>query len=107
MNKEQFLKRCETIYNAGLATPERLRLLDKWIDGVMRFEGGQMNYVADFIASESQRTAHFHPCECLANDADGYALVQLSAILNHPCQQCAEDSKAWWTRSALCTHKTK
>lgn len=105
MNKEQFLKRCAAIYDAGLATPERLKLLDRWVGGVMRFEGGQTSYFSDFVADESMRTDHFSSSKTLANDTDGYALVQIAAILNQPCQKCAEDTKAWWTRSAFCKHK--
>ena len=103
--KQDFLARCANAFDAGLCTPERLRLLDKWIDAVMRFEGGQTAYFADFVADESRRTTHFHPSRTLANDVDGYALVQIAAILNHPCQTCATDPKAWWTRAAFCDHK--
>jgi len=41
MTKEQFLARCETAYDMGLATPGRLRLLGRWVEAVMRLEGGQ------------------------------------------------------------------
>lgn len=103
MTKEEFLARCANAYDAGLVAPERLVLLDRWIDSVLRFEGGQLRYWLDFLENENQRTNGFH--HTLANDADGYALVQFSAILRHPCQQCATDLNAWWTRSAFCEHK--
>lgn len=109
MTKEQFLARCGNAYDAGLCTPEQLRLLDRWLDFVMRFEGGQMAYVAEFIEQESRRTNHFHRHGTLANDGDGYALIQLAAILTHPCQSCATEPehKAWWTRPAFCEHKKR
>jgi len=105
LSREAFLRRCETLFDAGLAAPYRLRLLDKWLDFVCRFEGGQMRYVADFIEDEATRTMRFSNGRTLANDADGYALVQFAAILTHPCQLCAEDLNAWWTRAAFCEHK--
>lgn len=103
--KQDFLARCANAFDAGLCTPERLRLLDKWIDAVMRFEGGQMAYFADFLEIESQRTNHFRHARVLAGDDDGYALVKIAAILTHPCQVCATDPKAWWTRAAFCEHQ--
>lgn len=107
LTREQFLKRCETIYDAGLARPEVLRLLERWTDFVMRLEGGQFNYAVDFLRQEQKRTEGFYPGRTLAGDKDGYDLIQLAAILTHPCQLCGEDLKAWWTRVAFCTHKGK
>lgn len=103
LTKEQFLARCANAFDAGLASESRLRLLDRWLDYVMRLEGGQMAYIADFLALEKKRTSGFH--NTLAGDADGYALIQFSAILNHHCQSCAVDPKAWWTRGAFCEHR--
>lgn len=103
MTKEQFLARCANAYDAGLITPVTVTLLDRWVDFVMRFEGGQMNYVASFIEDECQRTNHFHTK--LAGDEDGYRIIQFAAILKHHCQKCATDPNAWWTRSAFCDHK--
>lgn len=105
MTKAQFLNRCNTAWTAGLIRPSTLKLLDQWIDMVMRLEGGQLDMFSDLLDSESRRTGGF--TMKLANDRDGYDIVQLSAILNHPCQQCAEDTKAWWTRTAFCQHKKR
>lgn len=102
LTKEQWLKRCETIYDC---IDGDLNLLDRAIDAIMRLEGGQMGYWAEFMQEEYKRTERFHEARTLANDKDLYNLLQLTAILNHPCQQCAEDSQAWWTRSAFCNHK--
>lgn len=41
----------------------------------------------------------------LANDAEGYAAVEFTAILTHPCQICATDAGAWWTRAGFCPHR--
>lgn len=103
MTREEFLARCANAWDAGLIRAETLTLLDRWIDFVMRLEGGQMNYVADFLAMEKKRHGYY-PNRTLANDADGYALMNFAAILNHKCQLCATDRNAWWTRGAFCTH---
>ena len=107
MTKQEFLDRCANAWDAGLATPERLGLLARWVDAVLRLEGGQTRRWAEFLADECQRCPvnSYGGIGCLASDTDGYALVQLGAILTHPCQACATDPKAWWTRSAFCEHK--
>lgn len=104
LTKEQFLARCANAYDAGLIRPETIRLLDRWLDFVMRFEGGQMAYAVDFLDQE-QRRHGFRSTHTLANDTDGYDLIRLSAIFCHSCQACATDPKAWWTRGAMCPHK--
>ena len=73
LTREQFLKRCETAYDAGLITQTTIPLLERWLDFVMRFEGGQTNYVVDFLESEAQRTHRFNLS--LANDYDGRVVV--------------------------------
>lgn len=103
MTRADFLARCGNAFDAGLCSPERLRLLDKWLDFVLRFEGGQMAYVADFLESERERTNGFKPI--LASDDVGYSLIRLAAILTHHCQTCAVDREAWWTRGAFCPHE--
>lgn len=107
MTKEDFLARCANAYDAGLVTPERLRLMDRWLDSVLRLEGGHVGHWADFLSDEHTRTHGFTSNRVLANDTDGYALIQFSAILNHPCSLCATDPTAWWTRAAFCQHKEK
>ena len=109
LTKEQFLARCANAWDIGLCTIERLSLLCQWVEAVMRFEGGQTYLWAEFIAQEVERNGQ-RPTNAggfagLANDADGYALVQLTALLNHHCQACAEDPKAWHTRGAFCPHR--
>lgn len=103
--KEQILARVSNAIDMGLMTRKQMSLLDKWLDFVNRFEGGQMRYVADFIESEKRRTSGYS--RTLAADVDGYALNRLAAILSHPCQKCAEDPNEWHTRSAFCPHKRK
>lgn len=105
MTREDFLARCANAFDAGLIRPETIRLLDRWTDAVMRFEGGQMNWVADFIAIERERLDGFRSGGTLAGDGDGYDLIRFAAILHHHCQTCATDLNAWWTRAAFCPHR--
>lgn len=107
LTKEQFLARCATAYDMGHIRPETITLLNKWLDFVLRFEGGQVSYVADFLEEEKRRTNWFGPGRTLAGDADGYALVYFAAILGHPCQKCAEDREQWHTRPAFCNHSAE
>lgn len=114
MTKEQFLKRCETIYDMGLADEPILKLLDQWVDAVMRYEGGQgsfqthehqLDYWRQFVEKERKRTNRFANNRILANDVEGYKIIQLAAILAHPRQCCAEDKDEWHTRSGFaCSH---
>ncbi len=109
MNKEDFLKRCETIYDKGFADRGLFWLMNKWLDFTMRFEhtmcgrGGQSQgiYALDFLNEERERLSN----RTLANDDDGYNIIELAAILSHPCQKCAEEVKQWHTRTAFCDHK--
>ena len=114
MTKSQFIKRCENAWDMGLITPERLRLMERWCDFVMRFDHTfigygqtQGTYVIDFILVEQQRLRQQDDAwpKTLANDDDGYKVIQFASVLSHPCQVCAEDPKAWHTRTAFCPHK--
>ena len=103
--RADFLARCATAYDAGLCTPDRLKILQRWVEIVMRLEGGQLGYAVEMLAEESERTAGFRSGAVLANDSEGYAAVQLLALLTHYCQQCATDPGAWWTRPGFCQHR--
>lgn len=111
MTKDEYMKRCETIWNTGNARPELFRLLRDWLDAVMRYEHSlfsmdgqtQGRYWLAFLNSEFVRTND--GARTLANDADGYALQEFAAVLCHPCQQCAESKDAWHTRAGFCDHK--
>jgi hypothetical protein len=104
MTKEQFLKRCETIWDMGLAGPDVLLHVLKSCDAVHRLEGGQTQYFIEFMEQERMRTDGFVPGKTLANDALGYSTLQLMSLLCHPCQECAEDREAWHTRWGFCCH---
>lgn len=105
MTKQQFLDRVATAWDMGLCEKPILRLVDDWMDAVMRLEGGQLRYWAGFLRDENNRTDGFDSSKTLANDKTAYAAIQLLAILTHPCQKCATDPTAWHTRAGFCNHK--
>lgn len=105
MTREEFLARCANAWDSGLCTLDRIKLLERWIDMVARFEGGQTHIFAEHLEAERTRLNGMYPSSGLANDLDGYALTQLAAILSHHCQTCAADPKAWWTRPGFCQHQ--
>jgi len=104
LTEEAFLARCRTIFRMGLATPERFRILERWADLVMRLEAGQVNTVVEHLQEERKRTNGFSERFRGANDALGYGVIRLLAVLTHPCQPCAEDPQAWHTRNSYCRH---
>ena len=106
MTKKEFLARCAMAWDAKVITQERLQLLAHWVDAIFRLEGGQTRYWAEFLSRECERCepGSYGNIGRLASEPDGYALIKFTAILTHPCQQCATDKHAWWTRTAFCPH---
>ena len=110
MTHDEFMARCETLWQMGNARPELFRLLRDWLDALMRYEHTQFSYGQsqgkywlEFLNAEFKRTEY--GARTLAADADGYALQEIAAVLSHPCQQCAEDHQAWHTRPGFCEHR--
>lgn len=103
--KRDFLKRCETIYDMGLADQDNFKHIEKIFDGLMRLVGHQPEYFYKMLESEYKRTDAFSNRYLLANDKLGMNCINLLAVLTHPCQKCAEDKDAWHTRAAFCDHK--
>ncbi len=111
MTKEEFIARCENAYDCGLVTPKAMKLMEAWLDAMMRLEHSlfsygqtQASYVWSFLEGERERLQK-NGGQTLAGDSEGYDLIQFAAILGHTCQKCAVDPRAWWTRSAFCPHK--
>lgn len=106
LTKDEILARVATAYDMGLLTGRRMKLMERWLDFVLRFEGGQLAYAVDFLEAEKRRNgiSNTGAIGRLAGDADGYALNVLAAILTHKCQACATDKNAWHTRAATCPH---
>lgn len=111
MTKQEFLRRCETVWGKGI-DDEIFSLLLRWVDFVLRFDhtmfgNGQTqgDKICDFIEMERQRLGAPFSCNTLAGDKAGYKLVDIVSVLAHPCQKCAEDANAWHTRFGFCDHK--
>lgn len=107
MTKQDFLARMANAYDMGLCKPEVLKLAERWTDGVMRLEGGQFHYWHELMEAEFERLERFASHKVLANDVVGYKVIQLMAVLTHPCQKCAVSPDAWHTRTAFCDHRNK
>lgn len=113
MTKKEFLARCETIWKMGLAEDRILWVLMRnWLDFVMRFEHTwfstgqtQGQTCIDFLRDEQARLGGAYRAKTLANDEQGYKLIQIAAVFSHHCQKCAEDVDAWHTRSGFCPHR--
>lgn len=81
--------------------------IEKCFNAIHRLEGGQPEDFAKFFESERVRTDNFSNQKILANEKLGYGCIYVLALLNHPCQECAEDDKAWHTRAGFCQHLKK
>lgn len=114
MTKEQFLKRCETIYDKGYFKNRNISsMLRHSADTFMRLRSVYANNPAMF---EEINKGHQGNIACdaleynldtkrtLANDNDLYEALNIACILDHPCQFCAEDPEAWHTRYGFCNH---
>jgi len=117
LTKDEFLARCSTAYDIGLVTTESLKLLELWVDNMMRLEHSflgsgqtQMSTVLSFFEDEKRRlqqTPNSVHVSTLAADSGGYTLIKLTALLGHHCQICAVDPGAWHTRSGFCPHRNQ
>jgi hypothetical protein len=110
LTEAEFLERCRVAYRYGLGRPEISRLLERWVDAVMRMEHSLFSHGQsqgrswlEFLKREDERTERGE--KTLANDKDGYALQQIAAVFSHPCQICATSPDAWHTRPAFCPHR--
>ena len=44
LTRDEWLARCATVYECGLARPELMRLMRDWLDALMRYEHTQFSY---------------------------------------------------------------
>lgn len=137
MTHDEFMKRCETLWNLeenfnfttrnkGILWQDRnvsralanaadcyLRLRDVYKRSPELFKGiwhepmGQgkmaMESLTDYQIYPSGE-GKFKLKHTLAGDDYGYAAVRIAAVIDHPCQLCAEDVDAWHTRYGFCEH---
>jgi hypothetical protein len=115
LTKEEFLKRCETIWDNGLVKRDVFKLLRQASEAFTRlryvykhhpdfFNLIQVEYQGDIAISELISDETDSMFGELAGDM-AYDTVKLASILGHPCQKCAEDKNAWHTRYGFCEHK--
>ena len=102
LTKEDFVNRCGAAYDAGLVDSDTLELLKLWLNFVIQFEGGNMDYVSKFMVDERSRTDMY--IHTLSTDLLGARAVQLSYLLSHRCQACATNPHAWWSKDGSCDH---
>lgn len=105
VNYEKRIKTLERMFGKKYLS-ELFKHIYSSYDALMRLEGGQVDNFFAHMNRESERTNMFYNGNTLANDTLGYDCIRVLAVLNHPCQLCAEDPEAWHTRAAFCSHKT-
>lgn len=115
LTKEEFLKRCETIYDLKLledpsklrsATEVYLRLRHVYSEHPEAFEEIKRNHQGKIAIEELTNWGTDIKKENFGYLAsDQYNLVEAASILAHPCQKCAVDKKAWHTRYSFCKHQ--
>ena len=116
MTKTEWLARCATAYDMGFiatrtvtrdlaqAVDVYLRLRCVYKDNPMAFTQIQQTQQGK-IAIESLTDYNTPIGDVLAGDR-AYRACELAALLDHPCQRCATDPKAWHTRYGFCPHRS-
>lgn len=120
MTKKEWMKRAETIFEMGLIKSDLLSLLRSALEAFVRLRSVYANHpeMFDEIKKEYQGeiaineltqydTLHYlDKKKVLANDR-AYNALRITAVIDHPCQKCAEDKNAWHTRYGFCNHKRR
>lgn len=121
MTRKEWLARCSTAYDIGLANDRTLLGLCAASDTYLRLthvtvlkNRGEEDNLQESIAIESLRLEADRVIKessesfirTLANDPKLYSGVTLAALLRHPCQKCATDPRACHTRYGFCEHQS-
>lgn len=116
MTKQEFLKRCETIWAKGFIKNRNIvcllrdaaecfvRLRSVYAHNPALFDDIKKQLQGDIAVDLLTGFNTYDKDKLLAGDP-AYKCVELAAILGHPCQICSEDPNAWHTRSGFCPHK--
>ena len=114
MTRQEFLRRCETIYDMGFFNDRSTStFLQKATDCYMRMRSAYARDKEWFqkIACDFQggiAVENIDYCldknHTLAADKNVYNAQVIACILDHPCQLCAEAKNAWHTRYGFCDH---
>lgn len=114
MTEEQFIKRCKLIYNKGFmrdrdvsisireATDCFSRLRYVYAKHPEYFSLIKNDYQGNIAMDDLGK--NLDERYLLASD-NTYKAVEFACILDHPCQECAEDKDALHTRYGFCGHK--
>lgn len=115
MTKEEFLRRCETIWNMGFmkdrsmsntlrdAADTYMRIRAAYVHNPQAFAAVKMDYQGSIAVETLSRWIDNK--KVLAADIDVEKAYQFAHILDHPCQFCAEDKGAWHSRYSFCDHR--
>jgi len=103
MTHDEFILRCETIWEKGHARPELFRLMREWLDALMRYEHTQFSHGQGqgkdwlrFLNAEFERTNEGN--NTLANDGEGYALQELAAKTSISTQSLIKKQTHFFTK---------
>jgi hypothetical protein len=132
MTKKQFMKRCEVMWDTGVFKNRKItNHISNALDAYLRLRHvinlenspGQppgvygLRFLMQMHSDHQAKMAlnslcgHQYPVDfklgCTLAGDEAYKAIQAMAILDHPCQKCAEDPNAWHTRPGFCTHKKK
>lgn len=115
MTKQQFLKRCETIFDMGFVKDRAVMSYLRYAaDSYLRL---RFVYATQPDAFEKIKSDHqgmiaidnlnysLDKEKLLASDDGAYKSEVVASILDHPCQKCAEDKFAWHARYGFCSHR--
>jgi hypothetical protein len=97
MNKQDFLDRCSTAYDAWYINSDSLLVLELALELTMRWISRDLhqNQIASEIDEKLMKIAKGRE---LANFRELYEALQFWTLLNHSCQKCATNKEKWHTR---------
>ena len=104
MNKENFMKRCESYRDSQ----DDMKPINEDTFVVMR---EALNYTMSMHSwrvgranEEMEKIRTYDKWRTQASFRELYSALAFSYRLSHPCKSCAEDPKSWETRYAFCDH---
>ena len=100
MNKQEFLDRCSTAFDAWYISDTWLKVMELAIELAMRWISKDLhqNIIASEVEEKIQKIANGRE---LANFTELYNWLQFASLLNHPCEKCAKDKDKWHTRGCI------
>ena len=100
MEKQEFLDRCSTAFDAWYISEVSLQVMELAIELAMR--SGSTDIHQREIASETEeKLMKIADGRELANFRELYNSLSFACLLNHSCEKCAKDKNAWHTRRCI------